>query len=249
MKRIEVGPQGGVRALLLHGNDLCAEFYRPLAEALAAHEIGTTLVTLPGFAGEAPLGAPSWPAMAAAVRAELADTRVLIGHSLGGALAWLVARDRPAAVERVVLLEPALLPWRWLAEAALERYRKNVVHGGGDRFESWSGAFHRVADPARYPAWAIELYLASRRASDRATVDTLVAELPALHPVAPLPQPTCLVRGARSGRAHGLVNRLVARRLGARFEVLPRAGHWLANEDDAALAERIARFVRAGVRA
>ena len=244
MKRIEVGPADGVRALLLHGNDLCAEFYRPLAEALATHGLHTTLVTLPGFAGEAPLPAPSWPAMAAAVRAELDGTRVLIGHSLGGALAWLVARQAPPGVERVVLLEPALLPWRWLADAALERYRRNVVHGASDRFERWSGAFHRVADEARYPRWAIDLYLASRRTSDRATVDALVAALPALHPVAPLPQPTCLVRGDASGRLHGLVHRLLARRLGARLERLPRAGHWLANEDDAALAERIARFVR-----
>jgi pimeloyl-ACP methyl ester carboxylesterase len=244
VKRIEIGPANGTRALVLHGNDLCAEFYRPLAEALATHGLRTTLVTLPGFAGEAPLPAPSWPAMAEAVRAELDGTRVLIGHSLGGALAWLVARAEPRGLERVVLLEPALLPWRWLADVALDRYRRNVVHGASDRFESWSGTFHRVADVERYPRWAIELYLSSRRASDRATVDTLVGALPGLHPVAPLSQPTCLVRGGASGRLHGLVHGRLARRLGARLFDLPRAGHWLANEDDAALAERMAGFVR-----
>jgi len=244
VKRVDVGPRDGTRALLLHGNDLCGEFYRPLAEALAGHGLCTTLVTLPGFAGEAPLPAPGWPAMAEAVRGELDGTRVLIGHSLGGALAWLVARGEPPGLERVVLLEPALLPWTWLARAALDRYRRTVVHGATDRFESWSGSFHRVADAARYPRWAIDLYLACRRTSDRATVDALVGALPALHPVAPLPQPTCLVRGEASGRLHGFVHGRLARRLGARLERLPRAGHWLANEDDAALAARIAGFVR-----
>ena len=58
MERLVIGH--GRPVLLVPGNDLCAEFYRPLAERLAAHGCATTLLTLPGQHGLPPLSQPGF---------------------------------------------------------------------------------------------------------------------------------------------------------------------------------------------
>jgi pimeloyl-ACP methyl ester carboxylesterase len=231
-----------VSALLLHGNDLNGDFYRPLGEALAARGLPVERRTLPGFGEVAPLPSHRFEDVLDHVGGRFRGG-VLVGHSLGGALAWALAQRRPPGLTHVVLLEPALLPWRWLAEVGIRRYQRDVVHGRRDRFERWSGSFYRTGN-GHYPKWAIDLYLSCRAQAHRPTVDALLGALPAMHPPAPLAVPTLLVRGGASGRTHGVVQHLVARRLRARLAVLPGAGHWLANENDARLADLIMEFVR-----
>src|SRR3954454_24791691 len=106
--------------LLLHGNDLNAAFYRPLCDALDARGMTIERVTLPGFGDAAPLAAHGFDEMVDHIGG-LFSGGLLVVPSLGGALAWSRARRRPAGLTHVVLLEPALLPWRWLAEVAIRR--------------------------------------------------------------------------------------------------------------------------------
>jgi pimeloyl-ACP methyl ester carboxylesterase len=73
---------------------------------------------------------------------ETREPATLIGSSLGGYIASLIAARQPAAVERVILLAPAFrLYQRWceqLPEGALERWRNQktmLVYHYGDQKE------------------------------------------------------------------------------------------------------------------
>lgn len=246
METVLVGP-APARALLVHGNDLCAPFYRPLAEQLAARGLSTTLTTLPGFHREPPLPAPSWQAMVDLVIEALPPApALLIGHSMGGLIALLAAARRPAALERLVLLEPAIFSSRWVARTAARRYLGRVVRGDREQFVNWNGAARRVHDPEAYPGWAIDLYLDSRRSGDRATSEALFSTLPSLYPLPcdRIEVPVLLVTGAEAGWRGRFLRRKLVRQLAPEQAVIPGAAHWLANEADAEVAQRIAEFVQ-----
>jgi pimeloyl-ACP methyl ester carboxylesterase len=73
---------------------------------------------------------------------EAPEPAILMGSSLGGYVASLIAARQPAAVERLILLAPAFrLYQRWceqLPEGALERWRdekKMMVYHYGDQME------------------------------------------------------------------------------------------------------------------
>ncbi|HUH02692.1 MAG TPA: alpha/beta fold hydrolase [Kofleriaceae bacterium] len=243
METVTVG-QGSARTLLVHGNDLCGAFYRPLAEHLAERGLPTALVTLPGFHRVPPLATPSWDGLV-----ELVVQRtpaILIGHSMGGLLALLAAARRPPSLTHLVLLEPAVFPTRWLARAAANRYLGSVVRGDRDRWVNWNGATRRVHDEGAYSRAAIELYLEVRRTSDRATAEALFTALPELYPLPydRVAVPTLLLTGAETGWRARLMLRSLRRRLRPRHASIPGAAHWMIHEADAALADHIAEFVQ-----
>lgn len=242
MESVTVGP-GSPRALLLHGNDLCGAFYEPLATRLAARGITCALATLPGFHRVPPLAAPSWETLIEHVTERVPG--VLIGHSMGGLLALLVAARRPPGLTHLVLLEPAVFPTRWLARAAADRYLASVVRGDRERFVNWNGATRRIHDEAAYPRAAIELYLDVRRTSDPATAEALFTALPGLYPLPydRIAVPTLLVTGAETGWRARLMVRALRRRLRPHHAVVAGAAHWMIHEADAALADHIAGFV------
>lgn len=104
------GASGAPRVLALHGwLDNAASFI-----PLAAHLPDCTLVALdlPGHGHSAHLPASADYTLVAAARAAFAaadalgwDRFVLLGHSLGGATATVMAAARPARVERLLLVE------------------------------------------------------------------------------------------------------------------------------------------------
>ncbi len=193
-------------------------------------------------------GTPTWPASLEALDAAWAahaggGAATLVGHSLGALLALLFAARRPERVERLVLLEPMIPPWRWLARRMAARYRRDVVERDRDRFVNWTGSYRRVHRPEAFPPAALEHHLATRRAADPAHVGALLDALPGLYPLpfASVRAATLVVRGARTGWRLGLVHRLLRRRLRARAVTIEGAAHWLANEADEAVADAIAR--------
>ncbi len=245
MKTLTVG-KGAARALLVHGNDLCAEFYLPLADALARRGVTTTLLTLPGFHEEPPLAAPGWHELVDEVLAALPGPgTALLGHSMGGLLALLAAARRPPELRGLVLLEPTIFPWRWLGRLAASRYLRGVVRGERDRFVNENGAQRRVAALERFPRAMIDLYLEVRASSDVETAEALFTTLPSLYPLpfARISLPTLLLVGAQAGYRSRALSSVVARRLGAPLVVVPEAAHWLANEQDDVIAQQIARFL------
>lgn len=240
MKRLELGDSAGPPVVILPGNDLGAPFYAPLGKVIAAAGHTVRLLTLPGYHGEPALAVPSWAAMVDAVEAEVPPGAVLVGHSLGGLLALLVAAR--VDVDRLVLLEPAVPPGRRAAAYSAKRYLADVVTASRDEFENWSGSFYRIAEPSRFPAWAIEHYQEVRRTSDVATARALVEAMPNLYPLPPIDKDVHVLRGGRSGWFARINAMYLKMKLpNARVSVVPNVGHWMANEDD----ERLARLILA----
>ena len=246
---MEIGPDGGHPAFLVPGNDLCAEFYTPLARAMARGGIRTTLSTLPGYHGVPPLPQPSWDEMVRVVgeaaRPDAAAGVTLIGHSMGALLALSVVARRPRWVERLVLLEPALSPSKQAARLAARKYHAEVVASDRGQFSNGSGPIKRVHDLGRFPRRAIDLYIDVRRSSDIATATALVGELPDRYPL-PFEEigiPTLVIVGASAGWNSRLAAYTARRKLrDVRVKVIDGAAHWLANEKDAAVAAAIDAF-------
>jgi len=238
------------RAVVVPGNYLCAEHYVPLARKLAARGFHSRVLTLSGYHGEPPHARIGWDAQAedvARVAAEHlgADGGTLVGHSMGGLIAFLAAARRPEGLRRLVLLEPLIIPWRRAAVRAARRYVKTELAQPADHFRNWTGSFRRVADPDAYPEWALRLHAEVRRTSHPMTVSALFHQIEQIYPLpwASVQVPTLILRGAASGWRARLFVRSVARRfMRARVAVVAGAGHWMINEADEAVADLIAGF-------
>lgn len=108
----EYGPPGERAVVLLHGYSASVEWWQPVAEELAAAGRRVIAIDLVGHGGsEAPRDAGQYGAQAqtTGVRQALAALgvrhAVLIGHSMGGAVATAVAEAEPDVVERVVVAD------------------------------------------------------------------------------------------------------------------------------------------------
>ena len=229
---------GPVRAVVVPGQGLPGDFYRPLAARLG---VGVSLLTLPGAHGEP--AAPGWDALVDDVLSHVPEGAALIGHSLGGLVALLAAARSPRPL---VLLEPAIFPHRAVAAAAARRYAAELAPT--DRFESWNGGQWRVARPEAYPPEAIARYLEGRRTTDVAGMSALMAAAPDLYPLPRPPGPLLLVLGARTGWRARLLAALVRRQLRPDRTVVVDAGHWLIHEADDAVATAVVAFLEASVR-
>jgi pimeloyl-ACP methyl ester carboxylesterase len=99
--------------VLLHPNGFCAGIFEPLAERLAGR-MRLVAVDLPGHgASDVPV-CWSLASTAAAVWSELdhleVDSPLVVGASLGGAVAVMLDQVRPGRVRQLLLVEPLAVP-------------------------------------------------------------------------------------------------------------------------------------------
>lgn len=223
-----------MRALILPGADLGPPFYAPLEAALGRRGLPASTAVIPESA--------RWDARVEAVLASAADGVILVGHSLGGLLGLLAAARSPS-VRGLALLEPAIVPSARFAGAAARRYVRDVVLGDRTRFSNWSGTYRRVHDLGSFPSWAIAHYLDERRRGDVEAARALISAMPSLYPLPfeRITVPVLILRGASSGFLARVGFGALAKKLpSAEVEIIQGAAHWMANEQDEAIATAIA---------
>nr|WSY57231.1 alpha/beta fold hydrolase [Streptomyces sp. NBC_00886] len=156
---------------------------------------------------------------------------VLVGHSMGGAIAITLAAARPDLVSRLVVAEPNLRAGGGLYSGAIAAYCEEdfVSHGfrtvlGG--LESDFAARVRVADPAILHRSAVSLV----RGTTPGTADMFYG----------LPQPRVMLLGTRS---RPYEDEHAVRQAGVPIIEVPDAGHHMMRDN---LAGFVAALVEGG---
>jgi 3-oxoadipate enol-lactonase len=245
----------GEPVVLIHAG-VCAEFFRPLAEPLAAHQ-AVLRYHRAGYAGsgrvDGPLGFAGQAAHCRALMRHAGIERAhVVGHSSSASMALQLALDAPEAVQSLVLMDAArpAVPspaqqqfGRSVAAPALERYATGDLVTA---LEIWMSG---VCGPGYREA--LERVLPG--AIDQAVADAgtfFGQELPAVmewtfgrEDAARISQPALVVTGEHSiatfhERGELLIDWLPN---AASFE-LPGATHLLQVENPGALAEALTAF-------
>ena len=149
----------------------------------------------------------------------------VIGHSMGGGVAVLLAEQRPDLVGRLVLAEPSLHP---SPRPRVEPYTEQSYVDGG---------FAAVLDEVGL-TWAATMRLASPVAMYRSE-HALGATMPVLDDVLlALPMPRAIIEGDQSGWLHDDPQ---LRAAGIDVHVVTGAGHTLMLDNPTGFAQAVAR--------
>jgi pimeloyl-ACP methyl ester carboxylesterase len=264
------GPEDAPRVLALHGWPQHWWMWRSVIERLR----GDVRIACPDLRG---LGWSGWPADGDFRKSRLAedaiatldalgwDRALLVGHDWGGVASWLAALDAPERLHGVLVLAAAH-PWQptrtllanaWrfayqlpiapprLGRAVMHdgRYTAAMLHAGsgnGFRFTPEETATYVDVLRAAGPARATEGYYRSFLLRDSVELGRAVAGRR-------LRIPARLLYGTREPLGVPLARGLERHGDDARLELLPGAGHWLAEErpDEVAAAIRARLAVNA----
>jgi pimeloyl-ACP methyl ester carboxylesterase len=239
----------GPPVLLVHGMGGNAAGFLPILRRLVAESRRVVLLELPGH-GRARLGGGTAPASMVEcglvlhkALEEMGEPAVLIGSSLGGALALAIAAQDPALVAGVVGLNPAGAPLEGEA-------RLTLVHAfrGGSVRAALEMNRRLFARPPR-SAWWVARGLAGHWSS--AAVQQFVGELQSdvkgIPPEAlrSIRAPLLILWGDADGLLPASFPEYFARHLPAgSVERLAGVGHLPMQERAGAVARRLARFLR-----
>ncbi len=256
----------GLPAHLAAANGLPPQVYTPLVKALSDH---LEVIALQPLAMRSPSPPPRplrWVALADELAHQLQrggyHGLIGLGHSLGGTLSLFVAARHPGLFRALVLLDPVIFSYRYLAGFALLRFlglsdrfplavqaRRRRTH-----FPSREAAEAHYRQRAFFRRWhpeAFAAYLAHGLIPDPASDGVRLAYPPeweaAIFASAPLEVwrwarkvrlPTLVIYGAHSNTflppARRRLQRLWPQ---ARFVALPQAGHMFPLEQPEATAE------------
>lgn len=209
------------------------------------------LVQVAGFAGEPARGNVRGP-IVASLAAELAryiqeqrlDRPAIIGHSMGGTLAMMLAADRPRLVGRIMVVDmlpaPAGLFGQTTNEASsIARGIAGLTETAGGR-RLFSGLVNAFAPPS-----------SSFRISDPVVITRTMNELAAMDLTSKLPDiraPLTIAYASPGGGAGPTVDRrfrqAYAGARGARFVRIDGSGHMVMYDQPARLAAAIRDFLR-----
>jgi N-formylmaleamate deformylase len=208
------------------------------------HGVEAHVLTLAGFAGQPAIKPP----LAATVRKELVryiranhlDHPIVVGHSLGGTIAYWVAETAPDLIGGAIVVDagPALAD----TDPTTARTLRNTwAQAGDDELPDQVRAAYTgmVADPHR-----IEPYLAAITHSDRQTMGDAIFELVKTDLRADLPQITAplllvLHDGGYAQQYRAQIEPVPHREV----IVIPKTRHFVMLDDPDAMARAIDAFV------
>ncbi|MGW1893737.1 alpha/beta fold hydrolase [Streptomyces sp. NPDC002004] len=171
-------------------------------------------------------------ALAAALDAASVKEAEIIGHSMGGSVAIVLAHRRPDLVSRLVVTEPNLDPAPPLTEGSsgIAAYdEREFVEGGGH-----ARVLERVG-----PLWAATMRLADPLALHRSAVGLVEGTRPTMrHLLSELAVERILLHGELSGELSGHEGLQVA---GVQVVSVPGAGHNVMFDNPDAFVAAVAR--------
>lgn len=241
--------RGDPPLLFVHGWCCDHTYWAPQAAALSAdHRIVT--LDLPGYgASERPRRSYSMPQYATEVLAgahalELGRP-LLVGHSMGGLIAFLAAAAAPQQVRGVVLVDPAFGPEAPSPEAE-QGYRAFAAALHGEAYQDLlrqfiEGAFFTPATPA----WVREKVLAGMPAADQQVMascfDAIIADALALPDTCPVPG-LWVAASKPVVAAADMAAQVTARWPSVRVVQIPEVGHFVQLEAPDRLNDLIREF-------
>jgi len=168
---------------------------------------------------------------------------VLVGHSMGGKVAQLLASRRSAGLEALVLVAPAPLSPRLLTDAQLEAVRR--AGDGREGLEAALPLLVAAALPADLREQVVEDGLATAAGLRSAWVDTMLAQ-DFTADAAMIAVPTLVLVGESDtvGPPESVGREVVGRVAGAVLKVIARSGHLVPLEAPQRVADEIERFLR-----
>jgi len=211
--------------------------------------------------GESPWDARhDYPALAADV-ARLIEARVggpadVLGHSMGGKAAMILALSRPELVSRLVVVDIAPAPSPGTAAVAPRVLRAVPLAGLTRRTEVEEALATTIPDPAVRAflaanarsgtgpgsgglAWTVNLEALDRHFAD-------ILSFPEIAAGVAFPKPALFIAGGSSDYLRPEHRPEIERLFpGAIVETIPRAGHWVHAETPAAFLEVVERFLDA----
>ncbi|MBN1177722.1 MAG: alpha/beta fold hydrolase [Anaerolineae bacterium] len=231
----------GPAVVLIHGAGGSHLTWPPALRALEG--VAVYAIDLPGHGRSAGAGRQRVADYAADVVAFLnavgVERAVLVGHSMGGAIAQTVALDAPERVAGLVLLGTgARLK---VSDVLLERVTHDV-----------EGAVRLIAEWAWGPGTGPDVVARGVEVMMETRPEVLLGDFVACNlfdvreRVAGIGAPALVLAGSEDKMAPAKFGQSLAQAIpDARFEVLPGAGHMLALERPAEVAQRIAAFLKA----
>jgi pimeloyl-ACP methyl ester carboxylesterase/quercetin dioxygenase-like cupin family protein len=184
---------------------------------------------------------------------ELGPVR-LVGHSLGGHVALLLARDHPELVQSLALVEPSVpsILYQQADGDTVRRAQARVLEvvrslaGVNDQeraVRTLLGAAYGQGSLDRLPDWALAMYLDNGRAIRAWSDSTAPASEPACEGLRRIATPTLLLGGERSPESPGRILAELARCLPkAETVTLPGASHGMPMDAPDAVADALTRF-------
>jgi len=240
------GPRGGIPLLFLHGWIATASIWTPVISLLAKRH-RTVAIDMRGFgessAARGPYRVETFADDLSALIADLdLDPSVVIGHSMGAAVAQRFAIDRPEAVEGLVLIAPVPVDGVAFPPKIDALFRS--IPGNPDIANAWLAQLTHHPQP---PAITALLRAGAAAAAAPAALESYESwsNLSFADEAATIETPTLVIAAAGDKPfTPDFVNkRTVALIEGSRLEIVDEAAHYVPLERPDRIAKFIERFI------
>jgi pimeloyl-ACP methyl ester carboxylesterase len=209
-----------------------------LSDSIEAH-----VITLAGFGGTKPTKPPlmtkARKELVRYIRSNQLENPIIVGHSLGGFIAYWLAATAPDAVGAVVIVDASP---KYFANDEEARLMRNAWAQAGDNEvkPALRAKFHGMARNRK----SLERYLDRITSSDPQTIGDVVFELVKLDITALVPTITSKVLLVLAdGGLQGRYKRQAAGLENLEIVVVPRTGHFVMLDDREGFARLLGEFV------
>jgi pimeloyl-ACP methyl ester carboxylesterase len=242
----------GPPLVLLHGLFGSARNWGAVQKALASdYRVVALDLRNHGASPHAP--AMDYAAQAADIAETLAalsvERAVVLGHSMGGKAAMMLALTRPELVERLIIADIAPRPYAPALRAVVAALQASPLHAGLTRQEA-DQALRAAVPEAPIRSFLLQnLRFETVPPSWRIGLAEIATAMPAIEDFAPPPDarfdgPALAMAGALSpyirAEDHAAFRALFPR---IRFVSIPRAGHWLHAENPQGFSAALEEFL------